>query len=89
MARNGTRSRTISRRIAGASTNVLTPDQKVDEASIESMDGSDPPGYLPIRVGAPRDHKAPAQPGEAIPLARDIAKDARRPSRGAARRRRG
>jgi hypothetical protein len=90
MARTETRSPPISRKSAGASTSVLTPDQKVDEASIESMDGSDPPGYLPMRVGAPRDHKAPTHPSEAIgPLARDIWKEARRPSRRPARRLRG
>jgi hypothetical protein len=91
MARTETRSRSISERAAGASTQALTPDQKVEEASIESMDGSDPPGYLPIRVGAPRDHQGSTQSNETIgPLARDIWKKAeRRPSRGPARRLRG
>jgi hypothetical protein len=41
----------------------MTPDQKVDEASIESMDGSDPPGYLPIGVGAP-DERQTTDPDE-------------------------
>ncbi len=91
MARTETRSRRISEKAAGASTQALTPDQKVDEASIESMDGSDPPGYLPLRVGAPRDHKGLAQPNEAIgPLAREIwEKAGRRPRRVSGRRLRG
>jgi hypothetical protein len=41
----------------------MTPDQKVDEASIESMDGSDPPGYLPMGVGAP-DERQTTDPDE-------------------------
>lgn len=69
MVRTETRRRSISE--GAAST--LTPDQKVDEASIESMDGSDPPGYLPMRVGAPRDRQGAAQPDEALgPLVREI-----------------
>jgi hypothetical protein len=31
----------------------MTPDEKVEEASLESMDASDAPGYLSIRSGAP------------------------------------
>jgi len=31
----------------------MTADEKVEEASIESMIASDPPGYLAIRSGAP------------------------------------
>jgi hypothetical protein len=31
----------------------LTPDEKVDQASRDSMDASDPPAYLGIRTGAP------------------------------------
>ena len=31
----------------------LTADEKIEEASIESMVASDPPGYLSIRSGAP------------------------------------
>ena len=31
----------------------MTADEKVEEASIESMVASDPPGYLAIRSGAP------------------------------------
>ncbi|MGE0162570.1 MAG: hypothetical protein AB7S71_05470 [Dongiaceae bacterium] len=91
MARTATRSRTMSEKTAGASTQALTPDQKVDEASIESMDGSDPPGYLPMRVGAPRDHQGSTQPNGTIgPLARDIWKKVKRqPRRGLARRLRG
>ena len=41
----------------------MTPDQKVEEASIESMDGSDPPGYLPMGVGAP-DERQTTDPDE-------------------------
>jgi hypothetical protein len=44
-------------------TGRMTPDQKVDEASIESMDGSDPPGYLHVGVGAP-DERQTAEPDE-------------------------
>src|SRR6202008_4644821 len=36
----------------------VTLDEKVEEASIESMIASDPPGYLPLRSGAP------ARPGD-------------------------
>lgn len=31
----------------------MTPDEKVDEASLQSMDGSDPPSYMPTSTGAP------------------------------------
>lgn len=41
----------------------MTPDQKVEEASIESMDGSDPPGYLDVSVGAP-DEQQTGEPDE-------------------------
>jgi len=32
----------------------MTPDERVDEASLESMDGSDPPSYSTSRSGTPR-----------------------------------
>jgi hypothetical protein len=32
----------------------MTPSEKVDEASLESMDGSDPPSYMPSRSGGPK-----------------------------------
>lgn len=32
---------------------LLSDDEKVDRASLESMDASDPPPYTPLRVGAP------------------------------------
>jgi hypothetical protein len=39
-------------------TGRMTSDEKVEQASIESMDGSDPPGYLPVGVGAPDERQA-------------------------------
>jgi hypothetical protein len=44
----------------------MTADQKVDEASIESMDGSDPPGYLSSGVGSPEERQAAGSEEEAI-----------------------
>jgi hypothetical protein len=44
-------------------TGRMTADQKVEEASIESMDGSDPPGHLPVGVGAP-DERQTTEPDE-------------------------
>lgn len=35
----------------------LNADEKVDEASLESMDGSDPPAFQPSSTGAAPDHK--------------------------------
>jgi hypothetical protein len=32
----------------------MTQSEKVDEASLESMDGSDPPSYMPTRSGGPK-----------------------------------
>ena len=32
----------------------MTPDEKVDEASLESMDGSDSPSFTPTRAGRPK-----------------------------------
>jgi Protein of unknown function (DUF2934) len=44
-------------------TGGMTADQKVDEASVESMVGSDPPGYLAVGVGAP-DERQMTEPDE-------------------------
>ena len=33
---------------------TLSEDEKVDEASRESMDASDPPSHMPIRTGKPK-----------------------------------
>jgi len=32
----------------------MTPDERVDEASLESMDGSDPPSFTQTRSGGPK-----------------------------------
>lgn len=32
----------------------MTPDEQVDESSLESMDGSDPPSYMPSHTGGPK-----------------------------------
>jgi hypothetical protein len=41
----------------------LTPDEKVDEASLESMDASDPPSFSPSSTGAAPGHrKSDAKP---------------------------
>jgi hypothetical protein len=44
----------------------MTEDQKVDQASIESMDGSDPPGYLSVGVGAPEERQTTEPDEDAI-----------------------
>ena len=51
----------------------MTPDEKIDEASLESMDASDPPAR-PMSTGAPPRRKGPKQPDdEAIrKLAREL-----------------
>lgn len=36
----------------------LTEDEKVDEASLESMDASDPPAFQPSTTGASPDRKS-------------------------------
>lgn len=36
----------------------LTPDEKVDEAALESMDASDPPAFQPSTTGASPDRKS-------------------------------
>jgi len=36
----------------------LTDDEKVDEASLESMDASDPPAFQPSTTGASPDRKS-------------------------------
>jgi hypothetical protein len=41
----------------------MTPDEKVDEASLESMDASDPPAR-PMSTGAPPRRKGPKQPND-------------------------
>lgn len=41
----------------------MTPDEKIDEASLESMVASDPPAR-PMSTGAPPRRKGPAQPGD-------------------------
>lgn len=37
----------------------LTDDEKVDEASLESMDASDPPSFNPGHTGAPPKNRTP------------------------------
>jgi len=37
---------------------TLSEDEKVDEASRESMDASDPPSYMPLRTGKPKEKKS-------------------------------
>jgi hypothetical protein len=49
----------------------MTPDEQVDEASLESMDGSDAPAFTPTRAGRPRRaaeaRESPAQVRQAQP----------------------
>lgn len=40
----------------------LTPDEKVDEAALESMDGSDAPAFQPSATGAGPDRKSDPKP---------------------------
>ncbi len=40
----------------------LTPDEKVDEAALESMDGSDAPAFQPSATGAGPDRKSDQKP---------------------------
>lgn len=42
----------------------LTPDEKVDEAALESMDASDPPAFQPSTTGAAPDRKSDNKPND-------------------------
>jgi len=44
----------------------MTPDERVDEASLESMDASDPPAHSATPAGAPRRAKRPQSREEKI-----------------------
>jgi hypothetical protein len=44
----------------------MTPDERVDESSLESMDGSDPPSYMPSRSGGPKRPQAESPDEEEV-----------------------
>ena len=52
----------------------MTQNEKVDEASLESMDGSDPPSYSPSRSGGPKRPRDETPSGEIdVDRIRDLA----------------